>query len=112
MSRIYISGPISNMLDLNKPAFAAAADLIRSFGHDPVNPHDIVPKKRTPAWSDHMRADIKALMDCDVLIHLPTWSNSKGARVEWQIAFALGMPCISLNAFPRWAVTYPLRVAA
>ena len=39
----------------------------------------------------HMRADIKAMMDCDGLAILPGWQNSRGANAEINLAHALGM---------------------
>jgi hypothetical protein len=37
-----------------------------------------------------MRDDIKQLMDCNVIVLLPNWENSRGARLEFHIADALG----------------------
>jgi hypothetical protein len=38
-----------------------------------------------------MRADIKALCDCDGLALLPGWQHSNGAHVELNLAHRLGM---------------------
>lgn len=45
-ARVYISGPMSGLPDLNFPAFNAAAQQLRELGLDAVNPADITP---TPA---------------------------------------------------------------
>jgi hypothetical protein len=85
--RIYISGPISGKPDGNKPAFEHAAELIRSHGHDPVNPHDVCANIGKDAlWHDYMRKDIKALLDCDAIVMLPGWEDSRGACLEHLIA--------------------------
>lgn len=86
---VYISGPISNMPDLNRPAFAKAAESLAASGYRVVNPFDICP---CPAsWEEAMRADIKALMDCTHIALLPNHEKSRGARIERDLAKALGM---------------------
>lgn len=88
--RIYISGPMTGLPDLNFPAFHAAADALRQAGHAPVNPADLNPDPAA-TWQDCMRADIKALCDCDALALLPGWMNSKGAHLELHIAHRIGL---------------------
>lgn len=96
--RIYISGPITGMVDLNRQAFGAAAQALREAGFEPVNPHENGVERSAP-WSDHMRADIKMLMDCEGVALLPGWEHSKGARIEQGIAANLGMPTDTLAAW-------------
>jgi hypothetical protein len=40
--RIYVSGPVTDIVDLNRPAFDRAAATARA-GYDTVNPLDICP---------------------------------------------------------------------
>lgn len=93
MTKIYISGPISG-LDYEKevlPLFAKAEQFINSIdGCEAVNPlkNGVI---ETASWSEHMRADIKMLCDCQSIYMLPNWHHSKGARLEWQIAQQLGI---------------------
>ena len=95
MSRIYISGPISGRPDLNRPAFSAAAAGLRSMGHDVINPHDI-PAERPGEWTSHMRADLAALVTCDLIAFLPGWQDSRGARLEATVAVELGLGVVFL----------------
>lgn len=90
LKRIYISGPMTGMPDLNFPAFNAKAKELRDLGHDVCNPaeHDEIPDQ---PWEFYLRNDIRLLMDCYVLHLLPGWKNSKGARPEAMIAMELGM---------------------
>lgn len=88
---IYIAGPMSGLPELNHPAFNAAAQELRDIGFDVVNPVDIC-KDKSAKWSDCMRADIAALVECDSIVLLPGWENSRGAQLELSIAKALGMP--------------------
>lgn len=90
---LYVSGPMSGLPGLNFPAFHAAAARLRAAGYEVVNPAELNPDP-CATWADCMRADIKALMDCDGIALLPGWERSKGATLETQIAWALSMPVL------------------
>lgn len=96
--RIYISGPMTGLPQLNFPAFNRAAEQLRAIGMQPVNPADLNPNPAA-TWHDCMRVDIKALCDCDALAMLPGWEASAGAHLEVQIAHRLGM---ALGPLDRW----------
>lgn len=94
----YISGPMSGLPDFNYPAFNHAAASLRALGHNVFNPAENgLPT--SASWPDHMRVDIRMLMDCDRVVTLPGASASKGAALEMQIARALGMPITTLANF-------------
>ena len=89
--KIYISGPITGWPDGNTPAFMAASFALLAAGYEVVNPvHNGLPD--SAEWHQHMRADIKMLMDCEGIALLDAWWLSKGARLEHDIARRLGMP--------------------
>lgn len=90
MKRIYLSGPMSGLPDLNFPAFKAAAEKLRAAGFEVVNPAELNPIAGS-AWADCMRVDIKALLDCDAIVLLDGWEHSRGAKLELHVALALGM---------------------
>ena len=90
MKRVYIAGPMSNLPELNFPAFEAEASRLRALGYDVVSPHEVCPDKGM-AWADCMKADIAALVTCDGIALLPGWERSKGASLEAHIACALNM---------------------
>jgi nucleoside 2-deoxyribosyltransferase len=96
MKRIYISGPITDQPNLNREAFFAAEAALRTQGFEPVNPHR---NGQAPdaTWAQHMRADIKLLMDCDALVWLEGWEKSRGARLEMKLAYGLGMPVMHMD---------------
>ncbi len=98
MKRIYISGPMTGLPELNFPAFHAAAAKLRQHGHQAVNPAELNPDT-TSSWHDCMRADIKALCDCTSLALLPGWQNSSGAQLELHIAHRLGLEIKTLDEF-------------
>jgi len=81
--RIYISGPITGMQDLNRKAFLDAQRTLEQMGHIAINPFNI---KNNGTWNDAMRNDIKALCDCDAIYMLKGWSKSRGAKIELMIA--------------------------
>lgn len=90
MKRIYIAGPMSNLPELNFPAFHGAAALLRSQGYDVVNPAEINADP-TAGWQACMRADIRELVTCDAVYFLPGFDKSRGAQLERHIAKALNM---------------------
>lgn len=95
----YISGKVTGLSDLNKPKFAAAADLLRSFGYGVViNPHVVcstLPKDSD--WREFMKRCLKHLPGADVVFLLDDWHNSKGAIIEVLIALLLGIEIRSLH---------------
>lgn len=92
--KVYISGPITGMPDFNRKAFAEAESYIMSSGHDAINPHKVSPYREDWTWADYMRADLKAMLDCDTLYLLPGWEASRGACTEVRLARELGMKII------------------
>lgn len=90
---VYISGPMSGLPQLNFPAFHAAAQQLRGLGLNAVNPAEINPDSAM-SWEACMRADIKALCDCDAIALLPGWERSKGAHLELHIAHRLNLDVV------------------
>jgi hypothetical protein len=97
VSRVYISGPMTGLPDLNFPAFNAAAASLRQLGYEVVNPAELNPDHSMP-WAQCMRADIKALCDCDTIALLPGWENSRGAHLEVHIAHRLDIKVKALHS--------------
>ncbi|NVZ50238.1 DUF4406 domain-containing protein [Pseudomonas sp. B6002] len=95
MKRIYLSGPMTGLPDLNFAAFHAMTTNLRADGHTVTNPAEINPDGGT--WNDCMRRDIVALMECNTVATLPGWEHSKGARLEVLIAERLGMTVVNAD---------------
>lgn len=85
MKRIYISGPMTGLPELNFPAFNAEAVRLRALGFEVVNPADINPEPNT-GWHECMRNDLKALLD--------GWQQSAGAHLEMHVAHRVGMQIV------------------
>ena len=95
--RVYISGPMTGIPDYNFHAFNHEAQRLRSAGYVVVNPAEVNPDTAM-TWEQCLRADIKALCDCDTLALMPGWENSKGAHLELHIAHRLGMTITTVGA--------------
>jgi hypothetical protein len=80
---VYISGPMTGIADFNYPAFEKAKSDLEDLGFIVKSPHE-APKCKD--WIGYMRFDIKLLCDCDYIYMLSGWENSKGAKIEKQIA--------------------------
>jgi len=114
--RCYIAGPIAGVPDFRE-RFAAAVTVVESMGYEPVNPVNITPAAHDgdcppgydpgPNATGHtssacfMRADLRALLDCDAIFMLPGWRESRGATVEHAVAVACGIPVLEKEGNPN-----------
>lgn len=89
---IYISGPISGRdLTERRKTFAETAARLRADGFDVVNPMENgLPENATT--HQHMHRDIEMLMVCDRIYMMKGWTHSKGCKVEFDVATAIGLP--------------------
>jgi hypothetical protein len=94
--RLYISGPMTGLPELNFPAFNQAARALRREGFEVVNPAEINDDCELD-WHACLRADIKALCDCDLIVLLPGWETSNGAHLELHVAHRLGLRVVTLD---------------
>ncbi|SFK99406.1 protein of unknown function [Porphyromonadaceae bacterium KH3CP3RA] len=92
--KVYISGPITGIvLPVAIARFNDAELRLQEMGFDVVNPMDNgVPI--TAEWSEHIREDIRLMLDCNAIYLLKGWENSKGAALEKHIAEKLGFTII------------------
>lgn len=96
LNRLYLCGPMTGLPEFNHPAFHTAAQSLRAVGYQVFNPAENGLSCEVP-WHLHMRADIRALMDCAGLAYLPGSEHSKGAMLELHIAMTLGMPVAQVD---------------
>lgn len=97
--KVYISGKITGVIDFNRKKFEDAEARLRERGYIPINPHKVLPFSNTRTWNDYMKADIKALMDCDMIAVLDDWKQSKGALIEVKLALSVGLPMMCAHTF-------------
>jgi hypothetical protein len=98
--KIYISGPISGIERGNRPAFVLGEEILKSLGHEPVNPHKLG-HEPDDDWSTRMRRDIAALVTCDAVALLPGWEDSRGAKIEAGLAETLKMGVYDMATLAR-----------
>ena len=92
--KVYISGPITGIpYDEVEMSFNLAENRLKEEGFEVVNPLDNRLTK-DHSWSEHMKADIKLLMECDTIYLLKGYQDSKGAMIEYDLARILGYDMI------------------
>lgn len=94
--RVYISGAISGRLPEDVfEDFDRAEDKLESLGWEVVNPL-FNGLTEAHSWAEHMRADLRMMLECDAIALIPGWSESRGARFEITVALELGMSIMYL----------------
>jgi nucleoside 2-deoxyribosyltransferase len=91
--KIYLSGKISGLADLNVPKFTHYERLLKALNHEVVNPHNLQHSENSK-WLDFMRTDLKAMLDCDMIAVLDDWQDSRGAMIEVLTFLDLGLPVV------------------
>lgn len=90
--RIYISGPISGHdMEERRKAFKEIQERLETQGYEPVNPMENgLPAEATTR--EHMKRDIELLITCNYIYMMRRWTHSKGCKVEFDVATAIGLP--------------------
>lgn len=96
--RIYISGKISGREEEARAEFAAAKAYLDRIGHEAVNPFDNG-LSVDDTWERHLAVDIRDLLTCDAVCQLPGWEDSRGARLEAEVALVHDIPVIPSTSF-------------
>lgn len=89
---LYLSGPMTGVPDLNRPAFNKMAKALRKKGYSVVNPPELDKNEPQRSWEGCLKRDIKHLMECREIATLPGWKQSKGAMLEVYIGKVLRYP--------------------
>lgn len=89
--KVYISLPISGYdFDERKETDLAMEVKLRGRGYDVFNPlgdhfqHGLT-------TNEYMKLDLKALLDCDVIMFMYGWNRSAGCHTELTVAVACGL---------------------
>lgn len=90
---IYISGKISGIEGEAFKLFEEAELMLTGLGYEVINPFKLN-HEHDKSWHSYMKADVKALCDCDTIYMLSNWTDSKGAIIEHTIAMYLGLKVV------------------
>lgn len=88
--RIYLSGPITDIPQGNRPLFESETARLRALGYDIVNPWELNPAEDAD-WMDCMLVDLPAVKSCHAIALLPGWIFSNGAQMEYITARKYGL---------------------
>lgn len=90
--KLYLAGPMSGLPDFNYPEFRRWKRSLEKVGYRVTSPADLGMESSGYTWNDCMRSAITKMLECDAISLLDGWENSKGAKIELEIAKKLSMP--------------------
>ena len=99
----YIAGPMTGYENYNYPAFDAALELCASAGIKAVSPHhapwpaNVADFSEEELWGAMIRTTMRMLLDCNGIIFLNGWTESRGALLEANVAAQLKFPAYFLD---------------
>lgn len=91
---IYIAGKVSGIEMEARVIFKRAEIKLKLQGHEVINPMELE-HDHDKTWQSYMRECIIGMMRADVIYLLPNWRESKGARIEVQLAHNLGIKILN-----------------
>ena len=98
--KVYISGKITGYdLKVAEAKFNESEEFLRLKGFHPINPFKLSETHQDKTWKDYMIDDIRWLFDCDAIYLHNDWWQSKGARIEYQIAKELNLKVMFADEF-------------
>ena len=98
--RLYLIGPVTGKPNDNRETFRAVRAILRKDGYECDCPHHYI--EQGTEWGKAMRTSIRQMLAndgqstsplYDGIAMLDGWERSRGAKIEHDIAEALGMPC-------------------
>lgn len=105
--KLYLSGPMTGYPQHNHPAFHRTAARLRAAGYEVVNPAELDDSEEERlSWEDYLRRDLTELLKCGGIATLPGWANSRGARLEIDVADRLSMPINRVDGWEREAIKH------
>lgn len=106
--KIYLSGKITGEETQAHKTFAEKETELKAKGFNVINPMTL-PHKHDKTWKSYMRDCIKALCDCDAILMLPGWENSKGAIIEHDVSIRLEITVFYKNVTQQNLKNYDTR---
>lgn len=105
--RLYVIGPVTGRENLNRAAFKAAKEKLEQAGYAVTIPHDIIPPD--VSHEDAMRMSIGWItrLDRGGVAALAGWDESRGAKLEREVAVARGLEIHCVDTWLRMADDSP-----
>lgn len=101
MKTWYVSGPMSGYENHNFEAFDFACQVLRMKGLTVLSPHEIPHAEPdgpgSLPWDVYLRNDLIGLLRCTGIVLLQGWPQSRGARLELDMALGLGLEIAYLD---------------
>ena len=93
--RVYLSGPITNTKNY-KGLFMFAEELAALGDAEQIyNPAAQIPA--SSSWEHAMAQCLSEITSYDTIVMLPGWNDSRGARLELDVALACGIHAVNLS---------------
>ena len=112
----YISGPITGVTDW-KEKFEQAENWVKKNLDTQIKTPRLIGKRLEEElekteeqipWEEYMRCCLRELTYCDTIYAMKGWEDSKGAVIEVQLAYALGLRIIfeqKMKPMAEWNLT-------
>lgn len=94
---LYLSGPMTGYPDCNYPAFNQMAARLREHGFTVHNPAEVGDKGSQ--YVDLLKKDIRLILESEGVAVMEKWWESKGARLEVNVAAHLDLPIRPVDAW-------------
>lgn len=107
--KVYLSGPMTGLEDRGRQGFALARQDLRTQGFEVCCPAE---NSDHPDWIkaervEHLARDLYHLLEAPIIVALPRWQTSEGAKLEIATAIQLDkelrlyVPNVSLGKMPH-----------
>lgn len=94
----YLAGPMSGLPNYNFDEFARLSRVLRDRGFAVVNPAETAGGDQSLGRAWYFRYDFGAIMGvCDLVLAMPGWDQSEGAKAEVAVANEIGIPVGQLD---------------
>jgi len=97
--KVYVAGKYSGDVEKNIEKAAQVSAKLWDIGFTVICPHmntaNFEHRCKITGWEDFLEGDLVLLKDCNMLVVLDDWEESKGARKEVKAAKEWGIPIYS-----------------
>jgi hypothetical protein len=98
MKRIYLSGKMSNVKDLNIDKFKKWKKILQEKGFEVIIPHEIEGNEKELSYDEYMKNDIAELLKCDIVGILDDWYHSPGSIKEIIVSRIVGIKVYTVES--------------